>query len=388
MHRKLKIILPFVIILLGVFTAWQLMANSPKAKRKGVTIEAPLVQTIKVSPQDVRIPIITQGTVTPRTAISLSAEVSGRIIETSASFTRGGFFHKGDVLLRINPQDYKLAITRAEATMASAKQLLAQTKATYEQKLKEYGNVNPAKVSDFALRKPEYEEAKAKLKAAQADLQLAQLHLSRCEVRAPFDGRVTDIMADVGQYTTPGSLVAKLFAIDAVEIRLPVTQGQARLMNLASLSQTNIKPEDYLPVTLRGEYAGQDYQWHGNIVRTDASIDDRNRLLYLIAQVKDPYGMHDKSQNTVALATGMFVKAEIPGRMMQNIFVLPRTAIHEQDTVWLLDEALKLHQRQVSIIHRDETHAYIIDGLQAGDTIITSPLDAVVDGMQLRLSDS
>lgn len=388
MHRTLKTLLPIVIILAGALTAWQLMANSPKAKHKGVTIQAPLVQTMAVSPQDIRIPIITQGTVTPRTSIALSAETNGRIIEVSPNFAKGGFFQKGDVLLRIDPQEYKLAITRAEASLASAKQLLAQTKATYQQKLKEYSNVNPARVSDFAVRKPEYEEAQAKLKAAQADLQLARLNLSHCEIRAPFDGRITDIMADIGQYAMPGSVVAKLFAIDAVEIRLPVTQGQARLLDLSPLSQPDIKPDDYLPVTLQGEYAGKQYHWQGNVVRTDATIDDRNRLLYLIAQVKDPYGLHGTPQNPVALAAGMFVKAEIPGRMLHDIFVLPRTAIHEQDTVWLLDEALKLHQRQVVIVHRDETHAYISDGLQAGDTIITSPLDAVVDGMQLRIASS
>ena len=147
---------------------------------------------------------------------------------------------------------------------------------------------------------------------------------------------------------------------------------------------TDISPENYLPVTLSGEYAGQEHQWHGKIVRTDATIDDRNRLLYLIAQVKDPYGLHDNAHQTAALAAGMFVKAQIPGRMMQNLIVLPRTAIHEQDTVWLLDESLKLHQHKVTIIHRDEKNAYISDGLQAGDTVITSPLDTVVDGMQLR----
>ena len=92
MHRKLKIVLPIFIILAGILTAWQLRANSPKAKHKAVSVEVPLVQTMKVLPQDLSIPIITQGTVTPRTSISLSAEVSGRIIKTSPSFVKGGFF--------------------------------------------------------------------------------------------------------------------------------------------------------------------------------------------------------------------------------------------------------------------------------------------------------
>lgn len=388
MHRTTKTVLPIIIIILGVGVAWQLMANSPKVKRSSVSSQAPMVKTVKVTPENIRIPVYTQGTVQPRTSISLAAEITGRIVKTSSQFASGGFFSKDEILVSIDPEEYKLAITRAEATVASARQQLARAEAEHKQKVEEYRNVSPNKVTDFALRKPEYEEAKARLKAAMADLQLAQLQLRRCEIRAPFDGRITEKFADTGQYITPGAVLAKLYAIDVAEIRLPISHSQTKLLDVSALTRKVIE-EQAVPVTVRGFYAGRQHQWQGQIVRTDAKLDDLNRLLYLVAQVDNPYGIQanipgvDQPERSI-LAAGMFVKAEIPGRLLNDIFILPRTALHGQDTVWLLDESLRLYQRTVQVVHRDENKVYIDNGLQSGDTIITSPLDAVVDGMQLR----
>ena len=232
MVRIAKIITPIVILLAAGGAAWQLMANSPTAKRQAVAPQPPLVSTMQAFPQDVRIPILTQGTVRPRTQISLAAEVSGRIVDTAAQFASGAFFKKGDVLVHIDAHDYRLAVTKAEALVAGAKQQLAQAEAEYKQKLEEYRNVDRAKVSDFALRKPLYEEAQARLKAAEADLELAKLQLSRCDIHAPFDGRVVAKQADVGQYVTPGKVVAEIYAVDIAEIRLPLSQTQAELLDL------------------------------------------------------------------------------------------------------------------------------------------------------------
>jgi len=170
MGRHSKVLIPAIIVFVGIAIAWLLLANSPKAKREATVSLPPLVKFIVIQPQDVRIPVFTQGTVKPRTSINLSAEVTGRIVEVSSVFSNGSFFKKGDVLLGINTSDYQLAITKAEALVASAKQQLARAEAEYKQKVQEYKGVSRAKVSDYALRKPQYEEAKAKLKSAGADL--------------------------------------------------------------------------------------------------------------------------------------------------------------------------------------------------------------------------
>jgi RND family efflux transporter MFP subunit len=390
MARPIKIILPIVILIAASGVAWQLLANSPKAKREAIVPEPPLVKTIEVQPEDVRVPVLTQGTVKPRTSISLSAEVSGRIVATAAQFADGGFFKKGDVLVRIDPHDYRLAITKAEALVAGAKQQLAQAEAEYKQKQEEYRGVDRRKVTDYALRKPQYEEAAANLKASRADLELAKLQLRRCEIRAPFDGRIIDKKADIGQYVTTGTKVADIYAVDFAEVRLPLSQAQADLLDLPLQLNTN-SPPDPIAVKLSGRYAGQSHTWDGEIVRTEASVDERNRLLYVVAQVKDPYGMHaphSSGNKPPPLAMGMFVRGEIQSRLLKNIYPLPRNAVHNMNTVWLLDDKARLKIQPVQVAHRDEHNIYINQGLEPGDTVIVSPLDAAVGGMQLKLASS
>jgi len=393
MARPIKIILPVVILIAASGVAWQLLANSPKAKRQAILPEPPLVQTLQVQPRDLRVPVLTQGTVKPRTNITLSAEVSGRIVATAPQFADGGFFRKGDVLVRVNSHDYQLAITKAEALVAGAKQQLAQADAEYKQKQEEYRGVDRRQITDYALRKPQYEEAAARLKAAEADLELSKLQLRRCEIRAPFDGRVVEKKADIGQFVTIGTVVANIYAVDIAEVRLPLSQTQADLLDLPLQLNVNAAA-DPIAVKLSGQYAGQNHTWEGEIVRTEASVDERNRLLYVVAQVKDPYGMHTSTPdqttpgNPPPLAMGMFVQGEIQSRVLKDIYRLPRNAVHNMDTVWLLDDNTRLKIQPVRVAHRDETNIYINQGLQPGDTVVISPLDAAVTGMQLRLASS
>ena len=401
MGRNSKLLLPVIIVFVGVAIAWLLLANSPKAQREATISQPPLVKFIEAQPQDVRIPVFTQGTVKPRTSINLSAEVKGRIVEVSSMFSNGSFFKKGDLLLRINPSDYQLAITKAEALVASAKQQLARAEAEYKQKLEEYKGVSRAKISDYALRKPQYEEAKAKLKSAGADLDLARVKLARCNIKAPFDGRMVGKKADVGQYVSPGLIVAEIYSTDVAEVRLPVSRQQINLLDLPQGSGShNDKP--LTKVKLTGQAAGQLQVWPSEIVRTEAVIDERNRLQYVVAQVNDPYGILSDAGERPVLNMGLFVEAEIEGRLLKNVYVLPRLAIHNNNTVWVLNTKNRLSIRRVSLIHRGENDAYVkqeltqttksadseYKGISSGDRVIVSPLDAVVDGMQLRIESA
>jgi RND family efflux transporter MFP subunit len=391
MRRPIKIILPIVIFFTASSIAWQLLANNPKVKRERVAYRPPLVETLDARPQDLSIPIVTQGTIKPRTSIKLSGEVSGHIVATAAQFAAGAFFKKDDVLARIEAHDYELAITKAEALVASGRQQLTQAEAEYKQKLEEYRGVNRSQVSDYALRKPQYEEAAAKLKAAEADLELARLQLQRCEIRAPFDGRVIEKIGDIGQYVTPGATIATIYAIDFAEVRLPLSQAQANLLDLPPPYLEN-SASSGITVNLLGKSAGQNSIWEGEIVRTEALVDERNRLLYVVAQVRDPYGLratqYGLKNNKPPLAMGMFVQGEIQSRVIKDIYLLPNNAVHYKNTVWLMDENSRLQIRSVYVTHRDEQNAYISDGLNPGDTVIISALDAAVAGMRLSVTSN
>ena len=385
MVRSYKVVLPVIIFVTGITVAWLLSINSPRAQRKAVVTLPPLVQTVKLSPQNVRIPVFSQGTVKPSVSTNLSAEVTGRIIETSPRFANGAFFKKGDVLLRINPSDYELAITKSEALVASARQQLARAEAEYKQKIEEYKGIDKKQITDYALRKPQYEEARASLKAATADLDLAKVQLERCIIRAPFDGRVVDKKADIGQYVTPGMLLANVYATDVAEVRLPLSQSQINLLDLPSGKDQNHQGRPVKAI-LTGQLAGQTRTWESQIVRKEAMIDERNRLQYVVAQVDDPYRLKSDTKMSKELTTGLFVEAKIEGRLLENVYVLPRQSIHKNNTIWILDNNKRLKIKTVELIHRGEEKVYISSGINDGENVIVSPLEAVVDGMQLRVN--
>jgi RND family efflux transporter MFP subunit len=218
------------------------------------------------------------------------------------------------------------------------------------------------------------------------------VQLSRCEIRAPFAGRVVEKKADVGQYVSPGMVLASVYAIDVAEVRLPLSQQQIKLLDLPPVIATQDRRDD-VAVRLTGQANGKTHHWESRIVRTEATIDERNRLQYVVAQVDDPYGLEPRGsqQNNAtrpALPTGLFVEAEIEGRLLQDVYVLPRLAIHNTDKVWLLDQQQRLRIRNVKLVHRGEDKAYVSEGLAPGDTLIVSPLDAVVDGMRVRVQDA
>jgi hypothetical protein len=164
------------------------------------------------------------------------------------------------------------------------------------------------------------------------------------------------------------------------------------LLDLPPVIATQDRRDD-VAVRLTGQANGKTHHWESRIVRTEATIDERNRLQYVVAQVDDPYalaarGSQQNNATRTALPTGLFVEAEIEGRLLQDVYVLPRLAIHNTDKVWLLDQQQRLRIRNVKLVHRGEDKAYVSEGLALGDTLIVSPLDAVVDGMRVRVQDA
>ncbi len=389
MIRTVKIVLPIIILALSAMVAWQIFANGPKVKRLAIEVKPPLVEVLTALQQDVRIPVYTQGTVTPRTSIQLAAQVSGNITKVSEKFANGGFFTKNDILLSVDKSEYRLAITKAKAIVARAKQQLAKAEVDFNQAKQEIESMGKKgkSVTAYALKRPQLEEAKANLKAARADLEIAELQLKRCDVRAPFDGRVLEKIVGVGQYIIPGQKLASLYAIDIAEVRLPLSETQVGLLDIP-YSYQGVKREGPGPaVTLQGSFAGRNYRWQGEIVRTEGGIDEKNRLLYVVAQVLNPYNQDLSQPERPPLSMGMFVQAEIEGRQFNGTYVLPRSALHGNEMIWLLNKESRLELLKVSVLFRGPDHIYINNGIKNGDSVIVSPLDVVVSGMLLRVAD-
>lgn len=382
----LLIISPISILMVGFVVAWQLFASSPDLPHKTVEILPLTVDVDVVKSQTVQIAISSQGTVTPRADIEISLQVAGRIIDVSKNFNNGGFFKKGDFVLKIDQHDYELEVVKAEASLASAQRTLAQAEAESKLARHDLNNVTQKNVvSAYALGIPQVDEAKAQVRAAKASLESARLQLERTVVRAPFDGILFDKKVDVGQYVTSGVPLARIYSIDVAEIRLPISNSQSRLINPSVLYNPDDNNYDSPTVTIRTNYTGKEYSWEGTIVRSESRIDQQSGLLYVVAQVQNPYKHDANEAGRPPLAAGMFVEAEIEGRKINDVYVLPHAALTNGNQVWVVNSEERIESRFVNVLYTGPELTYVDKGLTEGDKVVVSALEAPSENMKVRL---
>lgn len=389
--NKWKILLPLAIVALGAVGAVLLVTSKPEVRTRAPETPPPLVRVMEVSPRTVELTVESQGAVEPRTVTQLTAQVAGIVQQVSPSFADGGLFGAGEILVRIDPRDYRLAVEQAEGQVAQARTLLARERAeaaVAAQEWRELGDGGPA--PPLVLREPQLAEARATLAAAEARVTQARLQLERTTVAAPYAGRVRERQADVGQAVAAGTPLGTVYAIDFVEIRLPVPVSELEHLDVSYGGEMPDGP----PVELSAPFAGRRRTWVGRVVRTGGDISPDSRMVELIARVDEPYGAAARAAG-VPLAPGLFVEAEIEGRTVQDAYIVPRSALRntgrwqegepaQLPVVEGAGEGERLSFRQVRIARLAGDEAVVTAGLSPGDLVVVSPLEAPVDGMAVR----
>ncbi len=381
------VILPIAVLVISLVVAELLIYFKPEPVTSKPDPVVPTVEVIEVQPGEVPLTIRTQGTVQATTQTALTAEVSGRILEISPNFRPGGFVEKDEVLVTIDPSDYEANLAQATANLAQAKVNLAQEEALAEQAKLDWEELGRGEPTDLALNLPQVERAKAAILSAQAALERAQRDLDRTQIRAPYDGRVLEQRVDVGGHVTgnPGTVVGSVYGTDTAEVRLPVSDDEMVFLDLPFAFRDGAGAEGP-PVVLTAEFGGQDYAWKGRIVRSEGTADTRSRLLYVVAQVDEPYRRDPAHPDRPPLKVGMFTEAEIAGRTLENVYRLPRTALVDNETVLLANPDNRLERRPVQVAWRDRTHAIITGGLEPGERVVITPLQYVVEKMPLNIA--
>ncbi|WP_448245543.1 efflux RND transporter periplasmic adaptor subunit [Thalassotalea agariperforans] len=373
MTRKKQILLPLVILVMGVsaFFVFSGMKKPPEEKPKVDNTPIVSVQAITLTP--VSLDVESHGVVSPKYETELVAQVSGEIVELSEHFVRGGFVKKGDVLAKIDPTDYQAQLIDAQAKLASAKASLKQEIAHGKVAESEWQHIKNGTPTELSLRKPQLAKELSHVKAAEAGVLIAQRNLERSEIIAPYDAMIETRHVGLGSYISTGNKIGKVLATDVAEIRLPVAENQLRyLLNQGVTAK----------VTLTGNFAGEKTQWQARIIRSEGVIDSTSRMNYLVAQVVDPYGLKD---NKKAIRFGAYVNAQISGKKVQDVAVIPRYLLSDNG-VAVLDEDNKLRFVDVDIIRQDGRNVIVSKGLKEGDLMITSALNYPLNGMQLALA--
>ncbi len=360
--------------------------NPPSAPQRG-SFSGPrlLVDTMAVNRRDYQIVLQSYGTVQPRTRSTLVAQVGGQIMSINPNVRDGGFFEKGDVLGSIDSRDYEADVRISEATLMDARQVLAEAEARTVQAREDWARLgDSAEPTDLVLRLPQLEAAKARIVSAESSLQKARLELERTQIVAPFAGRVLQKLVDIGQVVSSNTPLAEIYATDYVEIRLPLKNHELGFIDLPERYRNAQaqEPQDTGRVKIISDLFTREI-WDADLVRTEGAIDELARQLHVIAQIKDPFA--SANEGRAALKIGQYVTAELAGKVLNDIYVIPNAAIYQGSYVYIVADGVLL-RRDIEITWQNDTDSVIGSGLEHGDQLVTTPLGQVTSGVRVSVS--
>jgi len=344
-----------------------MMMMKPEPQKKDIDTRDPLVDFMVLEPHSTTFQVRSQGTIRPRTETILSAEVSGTITSISPKFIAGGVFRTGEVLMRVDPTNYNVAVDKADA-------LVKQRQIEFDgaQKLRKQGYRAESELASAA----------AALASAKAELVRANRDFERTYIRLPYEGIVRAKETDIGQFVSPGSRLGVVFATDYAEVRLPLTDLDLAFVDLPDAAEITSSGGGSGPmVTLTAVQQGVERQWRAQIVRGEGVVDEKSRVTYAVARIEDPYRLHAEG---TPLPMGTFVAARIDGSEVLDVMRVPQSAVRGSNQLLFIDADNKLRIRHVDVIRSDAEFAYFRDGAVAGDRVVLTTLESPINGMAVR----
>jgi RND family efflux transporter MFP subunit len=371
MKRFLQFLIPLALIAVGLGAKSLFVATGPEAQIQEVVYDKPLVESMVVQVQEHPLMIAAWGEVQATSTSTVVARSSGELLELSQKLLPGASFAKGDLLARLDDTDARDNLALAESQVAQAHAALELEQAQADAAKKDWEEFGEGEAPAVVLREPQLAAARASLAAAEAQLAMANTQLSRTEVHAPFAGRSLDRMAETGQWVAPGTPLGRIYPTETLEIRLPLTRRDLGLLGTTdanSLFGRKVMLQDGVQT------------WTAQLDRMEASVDPGTRMMEAIATVAG-----ESSDLPGALTPGMFLRATIEGRLLEQAFLIPSTALLDRNQLRVIDRTNQVHQVEIELIHDDGVTAVIGSGLEDGSRVLLTPLALFVEGMEVTL---
>ncbi|WP_318444529.1 efflux RND transporter periplasmic adaptor subunit [Photobacterium leiognathi] len=393
MHVIVRRTLPLVIIAIFIALSVLLLNNKKRPEQQKAQVRTPVLEVIRIEKQDVQLSVNSYGVVEPKYKAEVVSEVIGSVNYISPDFAVGKFVSKGDLLARLDDSDYHADLAQAQASLAQAQAKLKEEIARGKVAKKTLRDVSPNKKTALGLREPQRKQEEANVKFAKAGVERAKRNLAKTEIRAPFDALVKMKNINMGSYLTQGKLIGELYGTETAEIRLPITPNSFSYLDLNRL--------DSRKLNIEAQYGDiQINHWAAKLVRNEGIIDKDNRMIYLIAEVDDPYNLKsplDKSsiKSISSLSTsspsltlpvlqfGTFVTTTIQGKKVKDVIKLPRHVVRSEQVI-VVDSQNKTQTRQVNVVRSDNENAYVIGGLEDGEFVSLIRSDSLIDGTEVK----
>ncbi len=368
---------PLPVLLLGGLAAWGMAVSRPSALPSVSTPPPPRVPVQEVLPRAMRVTVRTHGSVEPRGEVGLVSEITGRVAYVAPSLEPGRFFEAGELLLEFDRTDAELALDRANAQLlrSQSEAHLAQARLERLRELqrRDISSASQLEESDYAHR-----IALAQLREARVGVGQSLRELERTRILAPFAGLAREKHIDVGQFVSRGTPLARIHAVDFAEVRLPIPNSELGFLDLPEGPDAKGGPQ----VVLRARYAGHAAEWTGVLVRSEAEFEPRSRMLHVVARIDDPYDRRH-TRGGPPLSVGLFVEAEIQGRLFPQVFVLPRSALRSPGEVAVVSDDGQLRARPIDVLRIEGEQILVRGGLASGERVVISAV-GTIDGTRVR----
>ena len=379
-----RALLPFLVIVIALVLTFVLVNSRKTPKPHEAPHLGPLVDVGILTKANRQILISGTGSAQSRYEVSITPQIKGRVSELSPQMVAGGTFQKDELLFAIEDVDYQLAIAHAQANLAQAELDLLRNENLADLARKEWHSLNSEgalEPNPLVVYEPQLKSARALRDAAQANVKQAELNLERTRVFAPFDCYVRSEQLEIGQFLNTGAPVAIVAGIDQMEIVVPLSLDEIVWLQVP---RKGTKQRGSL-AKVELQSGGRTFHWQGEITRSLGEIDPRNRMARVVVTVNDPFTKDTEKTNLLNdLLPGMFVNVQILGEELSGVISVPRGAMHDNDTIWVIDDENRLHIREVDILRRERDEVLIRSGLEANEKIVLTNLSGAAEGMLLR----
>lgn len=387
MSKKKTIIISIVILVAAAAVTLIIFMTEPSASKSGASKEtAMLVDIVTVERGNFSPVFEATGNVQPAEDVMLSPRVSGEIIRRSDNFTPGATVKKGEMLLQIDPADYRntLALRQSELMQAQSDLTIEQGRQDIaRQDYQLIGDTLASMDENLVLREPQLNAVKANYQAAQASVDQARLNLQRTTIKAPFNGQILSRNVNQGSQVAVGDNLGRIVSTDEywVVVNLPVSK--LPWLKFADNNDSEQSKGSEVKITDTKAWKKGSYRT-GYLRDLIGSLENQTRMARLIVIVPDPLALQQKNTGKPSLLINAFVEVNIEAEEISDVVRLNRDYVRKNETVWVMKNN-KLSIKEVEIMLQDAQYAYISSGLNDQDSVVTSSLATVANDVRLRL---
>ena len=367
MKKILTYALPFVVLIVGFIIMRQLLKSKDESPKRTQPVRPRQVNARVVALKDIQPHIEAYGTLHSAQRVTLTTEVSGLLLTGDVPFQAAQSFKKGNVLARIDNRQVFMDLNTAKSDfMTAVASVLPELKMDYPAEFEEWQAFfdGCCFTEDFRPL-PQTDNQKVRLLLSRFHVfklyfavKNLEISLEKHRFIVPFDGSIVSIQVQVGSNVRVGTLLGEVINLESMEVEVPVPAIDIQYIERS-------KPIRLMSSELAGE-------WSGRIDRIGRNIDSRTQAVQVFIKI-------DPSQSKT-LFNGIFLKADILARTIENAIVVPRKNIYENQNVYLVRNK-KLAYTNVKIGFRETDAVIVTGGLNPGDTLVTDVLQGVAPGM-------